>query len=234
MSEPQTPDGAGGQAATTAPPAGQPAAGTGSETAAPSHKDWNGLVSTFREFTTTIKAQQDTLAKLIPAAEPAKKEPPPTGNASVDSMVAELKGRTAELDFRSALADAEVKGSQREALMLMWQGAGRPTEGLSEWVTKHRGLLGGPASNGAAPPVPPVQVTPPKAPSDTGAPVTVQSNDGRPQGHPLSWPLEIVAKMKPEEYRGAIKEFEDKGGGSSVMKYFDERRRAAEERRKPR
>ena len=213
---PQSPDGAGG-----APPAAPPP-----EPAAPSHRDWNGMATSIREL---VSSNKELLAavKLAPGPAPGKEQeksaPLPVGTPANDP-------RVAEVDIKLALMDAEIKGPQRDALVLMWNGAGRPTENLSEWVTKHRALLG--AAPAVVPPVvPPV---PPRAPSDTGPPVSVLTADGKPQGHPLSWPIELVTKMKPEEYRTAIKEFEDKGGSSSVNKYFDERRRAAEERRKQR
>lgn len=76
--------------------------------------------------------------------------------------------------------------------------------------------------------------TPPRAPSDTGPPVSVHSSDGRPQGHPMSWPIELVTKMKPEEYRNAIRDFEEGASTNRVARVFRERIAAAEARKNAR
>mgnify|MGYP001570694529 FL=1 len=231
------PDGdpAGGSPPSSTPPASPPAAAppaAGGEPANPSHKDWNALAANLRAMADGVKAQTEMLGKLTssPAA-PPKPEPAPTGNAAADAALAKVSNMEAHLALREALADAEVKGAQREALTLMWQGAGRPAEGLAEWVAKHRAMLGG--NNPASPPLSAPPVVPPIAPSDTGPPVSTHSVDGKPQGHPLTWPMELVGKMKPEEYRAAIREFEDRSGrSSSVKKFFDARQQAQDARRK--
>ena len=220
---------AGGAPPGSAPPAAPPAAAppaAGNEPANPSHRDWNGLNVTMRAVVDGLKVQGEALAKLA-GAPAAKPEPATTGNAAVDTAVAEVAGLRAYLTLTTALLDAEIKGAQREALTLMWQGAGRPVDGIADWVTKHRAMLG-PVSAIASPPAP---VIPPIAPSDAGAPVSTHVGDGRPTGHPLSWPLDMVGKMKPGEYRAAIQEFEKGAGGSPAMEFFDKRAAAAEERR---
>ena len=72
---------------------------------------------------------------------------------------------------------------------------------------------------------------PPIAPSDAGAPISMYDGDGRPTGHPLSWPLEYCQRMGPGKYREAVDEFERTAGGSTSLKFFERRAAAGEERR---
>ena len=209
-----------------APPAGSPAPpAAGNEPAAPSHRDWNAMRADMRAIADELKGARAQAGKEPPKLEPA----PSSGNAAVDAALAGIESRFAEADFRDALADAEIKGPHRDALKLMWQGSGRPTQDIAAWIGRHRAMLGaaGPAN---VQPVP-IAVVPPKAPSDTGQPVSATASDGKPTGHPLQWPVDLISKMTPEAYRAAIRDYESHGAGSTAKTYFAARRAAAEERR---
>jgi len=50
----------------------------------------------------------------------------------------------------------------------------------------------------------------------------------------MSWPIELVTKMKPEEYRNAIRDFEEGASTNRVARVFRERIAAAEARKNAR
>ena len=198
-------------AATPAPAPAAPAAPAAPvppATPAPelSHRE---LVEARVEIRQATKAITDAMAKLTPAPPPDPKDPK-AGN----DLMAKMQQQSVDLAFQAAALEADIKGEPREALKLMWKGAGSPTEGLGDWIEKHKKFVtpAAPAAAPAAPSPSPSHPTPP-------APVAPDGDGGLTALHPASWPQAARDKLTYPDYLKACEAWEARqnaGGAGRV------------------
>lgn len=180
-----TPDG-GGLPAT--PPATPPAA--------PPSQPADSIPALLRELVDDRrelrKMMKDLQGVSVAKAEPPKAAPAPNAN----DVVAEITRLRSEMAFKEALSDAGVTDSKHKGLLTRLYNAEQPQD-VNAWIEETVNGLG--FGKKAAQAV----VTPPIAPSNTGAPVRGQN----PQGGPVSI-KEIseddVRKMSPQQIHESL------------------------------
>jgi hypothetical protein len=187
------------------------------------------IVELRKETRETRDILKQVLAKIDkPASAGAVPEAkPPASNA--DAALAKVDDRLADMDFREAAVDLGIPAERRDLLKLAWNGAGRPKEDIRGWI-KTMGAAFGQVAPQTAPAGIPV---PPAAGSNTGAPLPLVNSPGQPEGDPMRWGPEVIAKMKPEEVRSAITDFQNRGSHESRILGTFAHARAEMEKRKP-
>jgi hypothetical protein len=205
----------GGADATTATPT--PEAGTTTSTApvvaevpaSPSKGDWAGMVTSLREQTKRsqaiegqLSALTETLAKLSPGKPATAAATPSDGGQAL----AAIEAMRFDLSLEKAFGAHKIAEDHplRELIETAARAAKPPD--LREYVGRYAKA----AVTGAS-------VTPPIAPSNTGAPAASPSGAQLPE-NPMLWPPDVVRKLGKEAVRKALDEYDANQGRGDPLR----------------